>query len=223
MQTREDRKQLLDNLSEGVRRVLTVGTSGKQAYKRPDEVDLDNDEVVLNGSGIPIVMKGTPGRRKKAVLSPISTQVAEVCQAREEHVASDPLISTVRISSESDKVLESILTALAEDAAVIDFEKEEAFRNGASAANLATKRARILKGMSDIWLRKKSLSEGGVIDLDSPVFKEVFSLLLETFRGVLLESGVPPEHVETVFAKLISSFDDAWKEDARRRMRQASR
>lgn len=214
---------MLDNLPEGVRRVLTLSTSGKQNYKRPEEVDLDNDEIMLAGDGTPIVMKGKPGRRKKTTLNPVSQQVAEVCAARDEHVASDSLISTVQSDPDSEKVLENILTALAEDAAVIDFEKEEAFRHGQEASNLATKRARILKGMSDIWLRKKSMAEGGIIDLDSAVFKEVFSLTLETFRNVLLESGVEPEHIETIFAKLISSFDAVWKEDAKRRMRQVSK
>ena len=112
---------------------------------------------------------------------------------------------------------------MAEDASVIDFEKEEAFRNGKDASNLATKRSRILKGMSDIWLRKKSLSEGGVIDLDSPVFKELFSMMLEGFKDTLQDSGLGDEYIETIFTRLVSSYNDVWKEEARRRMRQASK
>lgn len=222
-QTVEEKEKILANLPEGVRRVQILTQEGKQQYKRPDEIDLQNDEIMLASDGSPIVMKGKPGRKKKAVLQPANPQAALLCQAREEHLAQDNLVGTVSTDSESDKVLEGILKALAEDAAVIDFEKEEAFRNGHEASNLATKRARILKGMSDIWLRKRSLSEGGIIDIESPVFKELFSLILETFRNTLFEAGVTEEHVETIFAKLISAFDDVWKEDARRRMRQASK
>lgn len=222
-QTQEEKISILENLPEGVRRVQVISEDGKQQYKRPEEVDTLKDEIMLSSDGSPIVMKGKPGRKPKAILQPVSPAAALLCQARDEHVSADGLLETVRTDAGSDKVLETILSALAEDAAVIDFEKEEAFRNGQEASNLATKRARILKGMSDIWLRKRSMMEGGVIDLDSPVFKELFSLLLETFRDVLFESGVQHEHVETIFAKLISSFDDVWKEDARRRMRQASK
>ncbi len=222
-QTKQDREEIISNLPDGVKRVLTTAQSGKQQYKRPDEIDLDTDEIMLSSDGSPIVMKGNPGRKKKVILQPANPVAARLCQAREEHISSDPLLDTVQANAESDKVIDNILTALAEDAAVIDFEKEEAFRNGQDASNLATKRARVLKGMSDIWLRKKSMMDGGVIDLESPMFKELFSLLLETFRDVLFESGVGEEHVETIFAKLISSFDEVWKEDARRRMRQASK
>lgn len=222
-QSKEEKEQIINNLEEGVRRVLITTQSGKQQYKRPEEVDLDLDEIMISSDGTPIVMKGKPGRKKKVVLTPVNAVAAHICQAREEHVSSDPLLETVKSDADSDKVLTDILAALAEDAAVIDFEKEEAFRHGIDASNLATKRARVLKGMSDIWLRKRNMMDGGVIDLDSPMFKELFSLLLETFRDVLFESGVGEEHIETIFAKLISSFDEIWKEDARRRMRQVSR
>jgi hypothetical protein len=222
-QSKERKEEILRSLPEGVRRVQVVSEDGKQQYKRPDEINLEKDEIMLSSDGSPIVMKGKPGRKPKAVLKPVSPAAALLCQARAEHLGADRLLETVSTDSESEKVIEGILSALAEDAAVIDFEKEEAFRNGQEASNLAGKRARILKGMSDIWLRKRSLMEGGVIDLDSPMFKELFSLLLETFREVLFQSGVTEEHVETIFAKLISSFDDVWKEDARRRMRQASK
>ena len=219
-QSREEKQYILDNLPAGVRRVQVLTSQGKQQYKTPEDVDLVTDEIMLSSDGSPIIMRGKPGRKKKTKLNPATPQIAQVCTARDDHLSSDSLVNTVKEDSESDKVLDAILSAMAEDAAVIDFEKEEAFRTGQDASNLSTKRARILKGMSDIWLRKKALTEGGVIDIDSPVFKELFSLILETFREVLFDAGVPPEHVETIFAKLISAFDDVWKEDARRRMRQ---
>ena len=70
------------------------------------------------------------------------------------------------------------------------------------------------------WLRKKSLDEGGIIDLESGTFEAVFGLILETFKETLFDAGVHEEHIETIFAKLVNSLDDQWKEEAKRRMRQ---
>jgi len=219
-QTKEEKQHILDNLPEGTRRIQVVSPNGKQQYKRPDEVDIDTDEISIAPTGAPIVMRGKPGRKPKVVRNAVTPQIAQTCQARDEHVSANELSNTIKEDSNSDRVIENILLEMAQDAATIDFEKDEASRTGGDVSGLLTKKARILKGMSDIWLRKKSLDEGGIIDLESGTFEAVFGLILETFKETLLESGVHDEHIETIFAKLVSSLDDQWKEEAKRRMRQ---
>ena len=114
-QTIEQKKYILENLPKGVKRVQILTAEGKQSYVRPDEIDLERDEIVLSQDGRPVVMKGKPGRKKKPVLNPATPQIAQVCQARNEHISEDSLSGAVLQNSESDAVLDAILAGMAED------------------------------------------------------------------------------------------------------------
>ena len=219
-QTKEDCSYILANLPDGVRRVQVLDAAGKQVYKRPDEVDPATDEIVLNSDGAPIVMRGKPGRKAKSTLTAATPQIAEVEQARVEHMSVDPLRKAARKDADSDDVFSALIAAMAEEAASIDFDKSEAARHGGDTATLSAKRARILKGMADTWLKRKQQVEGGVIDMDSPAFNALFGLILETFKAAMLDAGARPEVVETTFAKLVSALsDEGWKQDAKVRMK----
>ena len=103
-QTQEDRKYILDNLPEGTVRVSVINEQGAQQYKRPDDVDVVNDEIALSLEGIPVVMRGKPGRRPKNQLQPVTPQIAEVAQAREDHIDGSPLMRDARKNTGSDSV-----------------------------------------------------------------------------------------------------------------------
>jgi len=165
-------------------------------------------------------MRRKPGRKSKSSLKAVTPQIAEVEQARIEHMSTDALRRAARKDADSDDVFSALIAAMAEEAASIDFDKAEAARHGGDTATLSSKRARILKGMADTWLKRKQQIEGGVIDLDSPAFQALFGLILETFKGAMLDSGARPELIETTFAKLVASLsDDGWKQDAKVRMK----
>jgi hypothetical protein len=219
-QTKEDREYILANLPGGVRRVQVIEPSGKQVYKRPDDVDTTLDQIMLASDGTPICMRGKPGRKKKPALKPVTPQIAEVEQAREEHLAQDHLRREARADAESDNVLNGILAAMADEAAAIEFERAEAARHGQDTANHSSKRARVLKAMADTWLKRKQQMEGGLVDLDSPAFAALFAFLLETFKEAMAGAGTRHEHIETIFAKLVSQLgDEAWREEAKTRMK----
>lgn len=219
-QTQEDREYMLANLPESVRRVQVIEASGKQVYKRPDDVDVTIDQIMLASDGSPICMRGKPGRKKKAQLNPVTPQIAEVEQAREAHISQDPLRHAAKKDAESDDVLNAIITAMAEEAAAIEFERSEAARHGQDTANHSSKRARVLKGMADTWLKRKQQVEGGVIDLDSPAFQALFGMILETFKEAMAETGTRAEHIETIFVKLVTDLGEAsWREEAKARMK----
>ena len=220
-QSKVDRERILANLPSGVHRVQVVDASGKQVYKRPDDVDLNTDEIILTNDGTPIVMRGKPGRKpKSAPLAPISPQIGEVTRAREEHIEADCLRQEAAKDAEGDGVINQLLIAMAEEAAAVAFERGEAARHGHDTANLSAKRARILKGMADTWLKRKHAIEGGLIDVESPAFNALFGFILETFKEALNGAGTRPEHIETVFAKLVSALsEESWKQEARARMK----
>ena len=219
-QTKVDRAHILANLPEGVRRVQVIDANGKQVYKKPSEVDASIDEIVLNSDGAPIVMRGKPGRKSKSTLKAVTPQIAEVEQARAEHLSTDPLRRAAKRNAEGEDVFNALIAAMAEEAASVEFDKAETARHGGDTATLSAKRARILKGMADTWLKRKQQVAGGSIDLDSPAFKALFGMILEMFKVAMVESGSRPEHIETVFAKLVASLgQESWKQEARARMK----
>jgi len=219
LQSKEDREYILDNLPEGTQRVQVLDPTGKQVYKRPREVDTALDRIMLASDGSPIVMRGKPGRKPKA-LAPITPQIAEVTQARGDHIEQDSLRLEAHKDAEGDGVLNAVILAMAEEAAAIEFEREEAARHGQDTSAYSSKRARVLKGMADTWLKRKTSLSGGVIDIDTPAFKALFGFLLETFKEAMVETGVRPEHIETIFSKLVDSLDGhTWRQEAKTRMK----
>ena len=222
-QSREDREYILANLPSGTRRVQVIGPSGKQEYKRPEDVDVDQDQISVASDGTPIVMKKKPGRPSKVKLNAPTPQLAELEQARESHVSHDDLLREVQSNTASDDTFDQIVEGMAREAAQIEFERMELQRNGQEYSNVAARRARILKSMAELVLTRQKQQRVGVVDLDSASFKAVFGLMLETFKDAMRESGARSELIETTFTNLVKSLDDGWNQEARRRMKDAAK
>lgn len=218
-QTPADRKYILGNLPEGTRRVQVINDQGKTYYKNPDDVDIVKDEIVLSQDGKPIVMRGKPGRKHKTKLQPITPQIGDVEQARAEHLDNSAFIKSVVKNAASEDVLDAVVVGMAEESVALEFERLEAQRTGDEISNLSVKRARVLKGMADTILKRKVAAQGGHIDLESPQFKILFSLLLETFKEAMVLGGCRTEQIEQTFTRLVKALDDRWKEEARTRMK----
>lgn len=224
MQTRQDREYILQNLPDGTRRVCVVNATGKQSYKRPEDIDLDLDEIALNGNGEPVIMRGSPGRKARSTtLPPVTPQVAAVLDAREEHVEHDGVLKEIKKNPESDDAFNLMVQGMALEASILEFERTEAQRHGQDVTEHAVKRARVLKAMAELSLKKRSMFQTGMIDMDSPQFKALFKYLLESFKGALKESGARSEMVESVFNHLVKGMDDDWNQEAKRRMKEAAK
>lgn len=218
-----DREYILKNLPDGTKRVQVTNSGGKIEYKRPDDVNLQDDVINLASNGTPVVMRGKPGRRPRVQLPPATPQIAAVEVAREDHISFDPVSREISKDSVSDDAMETVLQGMAREAASLEFERLESQRNGKDATNISTKRARVLKAMADLMLKRRQLSEGSLVDLDSPQYKALFGHTLETFKDAMNASGCRPELIETVFTNFVGNLDDAWKQDALRRMKDASK
>lgn len=222
-QTKSDREYILQNLPDGALRIQIVNSQGRQEWKHPDDVDLDLDEIVLNSSGSPVIMRGKPGRKPKAKLKPLSPQLEEVAVARVDHVESDSIVRDSRRDPYSEDLLDSIIRAMAEEAATLEFERLEAERLGADPTANSIKRARVLKSTADILIKRKMALQSGLIDLDSPPFQALFAYLLETFKSSMESAGCRKEQIEITFSSLVRDLDsDMWREEARRRMKEKS-
>jgi hypothetical protein len=218
-QTQSQKHALLRKLPKDARRVQVVQVDGKVKYKKPEEI-LHDDQIKLNKDGEPIVMKGTPGRKARIELEPVSEGVGDVIEARTEHMDYDPLLQAAKSDPEGDQVLDTIIVAMAEEASALEFQRNEEERHGRDGSGISAKRARVLKGLADTWLKRKEKLESSMIDMESPAFQTLMRFMLETFKEAMVESGMRPEHVETVFAKLGKRLDDGWKQEAKARMRE---
>jgi len=225
-QTKRDRKRLLNNLPVGTRRVRILNAQGKQQYKRPEDVDVDRDIIPLNKNGVPIVMRKKPGApvKTRSQLNPLSSQIGQVMDARDEWISTNDLLSQAMDDASGDPFLDLVLVNMIAEAVNIEFERVELQRHGqgSDAADLSTKRARVLKAIADLVLNRRKIADGALIDLDSPVFKALFTLLLETFREAMATGGCRSEQIEQTFTHMVSSLDgDSWKGEARARMKDA--
>jgi hypothetical protein len=224
--TAEERAQLHAMLPQGIARVRVTSAEGKQYYKAVPDI-LDTDTVDLTAAGKPIVMRNTPGRpvgsTTKPMLPPVSKQAEEVSQAKDNHEALSDLVSVTKQNSEADAVFHTLMNGLAVEITSLEFERREAERKGEDTSNISSKRVRAIKTMTDAWLKKREKVDSGTIDLEGVAFKTLFAFTLETVRGAMGDSGMRPEHIETVFAKLSKRLADGWAEDAKARMREATK
>ena len=216
--TQEDRQKILSSLPPGTRRIQVKAPDGKLSYKDPSDV-LDSDEIPLNASGVPIVMKGKPGRPLSAPLPPVTPIVAEVVRAKEDHMFADSLVSATKTNPEGDVVFNHLMVELSNEISALEFERKEAERLGRDSSEISAKRVRAIKTMTDTWMRKKEKNESGSIDMDGEPFRKLFAFILETVRASMVDSGMRAEHMETIFAKLSKRLADGWAEEAKNRMK----
>jgi hypothetical protein len=213
-QTRADREYILKNLPEGTKRVQIVNTQGQQKYVRPEDVDLAHDEIVLASDGTPVIMRGKPGRKPKTQLAPVTPQIAEVSDARDDHVENDAIGKEVRKDAEGTPIMDLVLAGMAAEASALEFERTELERHGRDTTNVS------VKSIADIWLKRKSITEGGLIDLDSPAFTALFALIVDTFKDAMTTAGARGELVESTLTNLLKLVSEStWKEDAKIRMK----
>ena len=222
--TADERAKLVEMLPQGIARVRVTSAEGKQCYKSVPDI-LDTDTVDLTAAGKPIVMRTHPGRPQgtKSTLPPVSKQAEEVSLAKDTHEALSDLVSVTRQNPEADAVFHTLMSGLAVEITSLEFERREAERKGEDTSNVSAKRVRAIKTMTDAWLKKREKVDSGTIDLEGVAFKTLFSFMLETVRGAMGDSGMRPEHIETVFAKLSKRLADGWAEDAKARMREATK
>lgn len=218
-QNSTEQAKLLKQVPASAWGVYVRGPDGKKGYKPPVDVVFD-DEILLKDSGEPIYMMKKPGRPRKVVLEAVSDEIAEVMEAREGFYSDSLLVKSTRQDPEGDPVFDAIMMALADEAAALEFERKEAERKGQSTEDISSKRSRVLKSMSDAWLKRRDKNSEGSIDFDSKAWEVVLTFTMETVRDTLLESGVRPEQVETVFTRLGSTMDDNWYQVAKSKMKE---
>jgi len=195
--------------------------------KYRDRPDLaDNDEIQVNKKGDPIVTMAKLGRRLNdgvVELEPVNDAVAELMKQKQETMDRDPIIETAKKAPESTDLLHYVMMALAEEAASIGFERQEAERQGLETSNISTRRINALKTVVDTWLKRKDQVTTKDVDLKSLSAKALFEYIFEMFRDAMETSGIVPEMTETIFSKVAKTLDsDQFENEAKNRMKNAN-
>lgn len=214
----QNHAELLELAPEGATRVSVTDKTGRVKWRLLDDVE-PFDTINLK-HGIPITMKGTPGR-KMVVPDAINDTVAGDVRQKTRDLATDPIVKTAKADPESADLLHHVVVSLAEEAASLGHERRNAELEGRETSQLSIRRVNALKAVAETWLKRKDQTANREIDLSSPQFKAVFSLTLEAFREAMTEASLRPEMVEMVFAKLTAKLQDGWEQEARNRMKAA--
>lgn len=211
------RKECLEALSSlplGTRRVKVQTPSGKCVFKKPEEVDPDEDIIQFKKNGDPIVMKGEPGAAKLPAASP---KAAAIQTARESHIAGNHLLRKVRKRNGDDEIFDTIMKSMAADVASLEFEIEEKIRNGQDSSQVVAKKSRALKAMADAWTAHKKASKDKSVDIDSEQFSGLFGFIMSTMKQSMIDAGTRREAIETIFNKFSATISHpSWRSEAKK-------
>lgn len=214
----QDHAALLALAPDGAVRVSVTDRMGKTRWRPLDGVE--PFDTILLKNGIPITMKGTPGR-PQIIEGAASEEVADSVRQKDRDLSSDPIVKTAKTDPESADLLHHVVVSLAEEAASLGVERRNAELEGRETSQLSIRRVNALKAVAETWLKRKDQTAAKEIDLASPQFKAVFALTLDTFREAMGEASLRPEMVEMVFAKLTAKLQEGWEQEARNRMKAA--
>jgi len=213
-----EKKEILDNLSDDAKRIKVEDENGNKKWRDIDDLH-DTDSIILKADGDPYVMNTKPGRKANPKIQAANEVVGEKVRQKNIQEDHDPLLRSVKADPDGNKVLDHILTGLAEEAFSLKYERSEAERQGQQTSAISVRRVNALKALGDTYLKRKEQMDGSSVDMDSTAFKVLFEFILETFRGAMEDSNLRTEMVETVFAKLSKRLEDNWEDEAKNKMK----
>lgn len=220
--TSRKRAELLALIPDDARRIRVVDAKGKQRYRLPDEIK-DSDDIQTDVNGVPIVMRGSPGRKKGFTPKGTTPQVSGALYRKKVALVSDPLMELLTSNPESPDVLHEVIRGMTEEAVNLKEERNEAARDGKDTLQHSAKRVNALRAIADTWLKRMDQISNKMIDLDSGTFEILYKFLLETFRDSMRAANLRPEQIETVFSRFAATVgNEEWRNEARTRMKKGS-
>lgn len=220
--TKADRADLLARVPAGATRIKVKTAKDETKYKAVGELG-DTDEILVNASGDPIVMRSKPGRKAKADPQPVNDTIKELVKRKEIAVAASPLRQAAANQPDSDAVLHQVLMGLTDEVASLAFERQEAERLGKETSQISVRRIGGLKATAETWLKRKDQLVNKSVDPDSAGFKAAAGFLLETMKEAMSGSGMRPEMVQTVFTKFSSiTAAESWEAELKLRIKKST-
>lgn len=214
-QTREEKDAILAKAPPSATRFRVTDKNGSTRWRTADDVR-DSDYLhAKEGSGKPFIMRGTPGPKKLEDKADQAT-----IRSREDKIDKDPLVVIAQGSPESPEVINQVVRGLAREVAALELERHRLEGAGRGTIQAHGKKITALKALGEMCMRRQDQVASEMIDLDGPMFRELFKLIMETFQEAMMDARLRSEHIEAVFAKVADKVDGtAWPSEARRRMK----
>lgn len=201
-------------------RIKVVDEFGRIRFRKFPDIQ-QGDTPLLNDSGLPIFFEGRVGKPKKdEILLPATPLIGDLLRIKQGHLRNDPILQAAESAPESSEVLNQVVLAIGEEAASLRFERMEAERKGTDTSQLSMRRVAALKAIGDTWIKRKEQIQSRVIDLESPAFQALFQFISETFVRAMQSANVRQELSDSVLAQFVKLLDDAWKNEAKSRMKE---
>lgn len=143
---------------EGVLRVRVTDEKGKLSWRRIADVK-GTDTIDLTPNGQPQWMSKPVGRPRgvRSLHEEIPAEnpmVADLIRVKEAGMRNDPIMLAAESTPESPEVLSQVILGIAEEAASLRFERQEAERNGTDSSTLSMRRVAALKAIGDTWIKR---------------------------------------------------------------------
>ena len=148
------------------------------------------------------------GRPRKEV--PDHTQtMAE----RDAHVSQDELVQSLSTSKQdSISALRGIQLRIAQEAAVLEFDRQHLAKQGKDTQMLSSRRVSALKEVAELEAKIRLLKDEGVIDLHDEKVQKLFQFWITTIQEVAAE--VLPQEQSDVFLNALITAMESWEERA---------
>ena len=192
---------------------------GHEKWRKLDDI-ADTDTIVLKEDGTAYYMGKAPGRPKKVEREPANENVRQVIAHKKDALSNDALFTTLHHDPDAGDVLAQVLLGMAEEAASLRFEREQAELEGKETSNISQRRVRALKAVGDNWLKRQEILGDKAIDLDGPAFATILVFFGETLRNTMLAMKMRPEEIDTIINRFAGTVDSGeWRAELESRLR----
>lgn len=156
------------------------------------------------------------GRPRKIKLMPKNPVVAQIDKERQEHFKNDPLLQMLASKPNSLDIMDLLMFELAREASSLQFERLEAERLGQETTVISSKKVTALKGVADIYFRKRDAILGQAFDLKSSRFSKFIEWLLsEVVARAARNANLTSEQISILFDQIANAFDnEKWDQEA---------
>jgi len=215
-----EQKRLLKMIPLGVWGVKVQDENGDFCFRDLASV-LTTDVIQVKKDGEPITMVNKPGRKAVEKIEPQNAYAQALIQERDKSVTSNPIATSAQEDPDSLDVFNNLIKGMATGIAALEFEAEQAMRQGDSTVQILVKKMTAMRSTADLWIKRREQLSTRSIDMDSRAFKELFKFIMDTFRSALKISGIRQEKIENIFGNLSTLMNEeaGWVEEAKNKMK----
>lgn len=178
----------------------------------PESIDDILDSVEEQGFDAPAVVKDA--RKGGRPVVPIPEKGEERRLEMQRQAKRNPLVKHVeKGQSASLDMIDAIMHQLTTEIAYLEFAQRERIVQGKDPAELSTKKISALKGLAEIWFKKRDQVLDEMFDLKSARMQAVFEYFMQTIAQACEDAGMGDEMIEVFFSKLGGRLE-GWEDEA---------